>query len=75
MRESGSGSDYDVVMATFYKDYAEYCKHMDYTKHFGFLEVHDMKSFLTSLDNKVRFHPITLSTIANYLLAMREKKE
>jgi hypothetical protein len=48
---------------------------MDYTRRFGFLEAQDMESFLISLGNKVRFRPLTLSTVANYLLAMREKKE
>jgi DNA-binding Lrp family transcriptional regulator len=75
MRESGLGFGYDGVMVTLYQNYTEYCKHMDYTRQFGFLEAQDMESFLISLGNKVRFRPLTLSTTANYLSAMREKKE
>lgn len=72
MLERGIGLSYDVVFITLHKDYASYLKLKEWCKQFSFLELSKLEAFLVNLDDKVRYRPLTFSTLAKHALSMEE---
>jgi DNA-binding Lrp family transcriptional regulator len=75
MLERGIGLDYDGVFMTYHKDYSSYVKFEQWLRQFDFLELEEIGSFLISLDDEVRYRPLTFSALAHGLLLMKEKEE
>lgn len=74
MLERGIGLGYNGVVVSFHEDYASYLKLKSWLKHFTFLELSELDSFLISLDDKVRYRPLTFATLAKHLLMLKEKE-
>lgn len=70
MLERGMGLGHDGVLMAFYEDYASYARHMDALRKFQFLEISDIESFLISLQDEVRYRPLTLSILADHVLKL-----
>jgi DNA-binding Lrp family transcriptional regulator len=68
MLERGLGLGYDGVIVAYYRDYSDYANHKKALKEYPFLEISDMEGFLISLDDKVRYRPLTLKNLANLIL-------
>ena len=75
MLERGLGLVYDGVFITYHEDYSSHVKFMKWLRQFDFLELEETGSFLINLEDKVRYRPLTLSTLANHVLQMKEKKQ
>jgi DNA-binding Lrp family transcriptional regulator len=75
MFERGLGLESTGVVVSLHEDYSSYVEFIDKLKECPFLETLKPGSFLISLDDKVRYRPLTLSALANYVLQMKEKKE
>jgi len=69
MIERGLGLKYDGVLIALYKDYAEYLKHINLLKQFPYFEISEIQSFLISLNDTVRYQPLTFKFLAKHLLA------
>jgi len=67
MLERGIGLGHDGVIAAYYRDYSDYANHKKILREYPFLEISDMDGFLISLDDEVRYRPLTLSSLANLL--------
>jgi DNA-binding Lrp family transcriptional regulator len=74
MFERGLGLESTGVVISLHEDYSSYVEFIDKLKEYHFLETSKLGSFLISLDDKVRYRPLTLSTLANNLLQTKEKK-
>jgi DNA-binding Lrp family transcriptional regulator len=75
MFERGLGFGCTGVVVSLHEDYYSYIEFIDKLKEYPFFEMSKPGSFLISLDDKVRYQPLTLSTLANHVLQMKEKKE
>jgi hypothetical protein len=67
MFERGMGLGGDGVLVTLYEDYASYAEQKTEMKQHPFIEVTEVDSFITSLDDKVRYLPLTMSAVAEQL--------
>jgi DNA-binding Lrp family transcriptional regulator len=74
MLKRGIGLGYDGVLISFHKDYASYLELKNRFKQFTLLELSKLESFLRSLDDKVRYRPLTLATLAKHILLMVERE-
>jgi DNA-binding Lrp family transcriptional regulator len=74
MLERGIGLGYDGVLLGLYEDYATYAEHRNRLKQYPFLEVSDVESFLISLDDEVRYHPLTLKALAKHFSQTKEQR-
>ena len=72
MLERGIGLGYDGVFVTLHKDYASYLKLKKWFRQFSFLELSKLDAFLVNLDDKVRYRPLTFSTLAKHALSIEE---
>jgi len=72
MLERGLGLAYDGVFITYHEDYSSHVKFTKWLKQFDFLELEETASFLINLEDKVRYRPLTFSTLANHILQMKE---
>jgi DNA-binding Lrp family transcriptional regulator len=72
--ERGLGLDFNSVLGSFHKDYESYSRLIQYLKASPFLDTDKLESFLICLDDEVHYHPLTLSTLAQHLLEIREKE-
>ena len=63
------------VIVSLHEDYSSYVEFIDNLKEHPFLEMLRPGSFLISLDDEIRYRPLTLSALANHVLQMKEKKE
>ncbi len=70
MVERGMGLGHDGVIMAFYEDYASYARHMDILRKYEFLEISNIESFLISLQDEVRYRPLTLSILADHVLKL-----
>lgn len=70
MLERGMGLGYDGVLVSLYDNYTSYTEHMNMLRTFPFLELAHMESFIISLDDKIRYRPLTLKIVADHLLKM-----
>ena len=75
MLERGDGLGFDGVIISLHKDYASYLKVFEWVRQFDFLEVNSIDSFLINLEDKVRYRPLTFSTLAKLLRLQAERKE
>jgi DNA-binding Lrp family transcriptional regulator len=73
MLERGIGLGYDGVIVGLYEDYASYTEHRNRLREYSFLEVTDVEGFITSLDDEVRYLPLTLQALAKHALTMKKK--
>ena len=71
--ERGIGLNRDSFMASFHKDYSSYTELMQEMKASPYIDAARMESFLVSLDDKVHYRYLTLSTLANHLLTVRKQ--
>ena len=74
MLERGIGLGYDGVLIGLYKDYAKYAEHRNILKQYPFLEVSDVEGFLISLDDAVRYRPLTMQALAKHVQETEEQK-
>jgi DNA-binding Lrp family transcriptional regulator len=74
MLERGIGLGYDGVLMGLYEDYAAYTEHRNRLKEYPFLEVADVEGFLISLDDDVRYRPLTMQALAKRLLVAEKGK-
>jgi len=72
MLERGIGLGYDGVFISLHKDYASYLELKKSCRQFSFLELSKFETFLVNLDDKVRYRPLTFSTLAKHALSMEE---
>ena len=75
MFERGLGLESTGVVVSLHEDYSSYVKFIDKLKEYPSLEMSKLRSFLISLDDEVRYRPLTLSALANNVLQMKEKKK
>jgi DNA-binding Lrp family transcriptional regulator len=68
MFERGLGLESTGVVVSLHEDYSSYVEFIDKLKEYPFLEMSKPGSFLISLDDKVRYRPLTLSALANHVL-------
>jgi DNA-binding Lrp family transcriptional regulator len=74
MLERGIGLGYDGVLIGLYEDYATYTEHRNRLKEYPFLEVAGVEGFLISLDDEVKYRPLTMQALAKHLLAAEKEK-
>jgi len=74
MLERGLGLAYDGIFISYHEDYSSHVKFMNWLRQFDFLELEESGSFLINLEDKVRYRPLTFSTLANQVKQMKEKK-
>jgi len=72
MLERGMGLGYDGVLVSLHENYTSYTEHMNQLRTFTFLELAHMESFIISLDDKIRYRPLTLKIVADHLLKMNK---
>jgi DNA-binding Lrp family transcriptional regulator len=72
MAVQGSGLGYDNIVVSLHENYDAFSRFAQATKQVPLAEIADFQSFLVSLSAK-HYQPFTLSTVANYLLTMKEK--
>jgi len=77
--ETGNGFGYQAAVVSFHRNYSEYSGFMNRIKQaaherYPFMDTSKYQSFLMSLKSESRFRPLTLSTLANHILTLKEKK-
>jgi DNA-binding Lrp family transcriptional regulator len=65
MLERGLGLGYDGVIVAYYRDYSDYADHKKVLAAYPFLEISALEGFLISLDDEVRYRPLTLKSLAS----------
>jgi hypothetical protein len=73
--ERGRGLGYHAVFISFHRSYQAYIDYMDNLKKMKFLEFPEFESFLISLDDKIHFRYLTLSTLAKCVMQLKEEQE
>jgi DNA-binding Lrp family transcriptional regulator len=76
----GMGLGYQGIFISLHEDYASYLQFRDWLIVFSanasnFMDVSNIEGFLISLDDTVHYRTLTFSTLAQLLLASKEKKE
>jgi DNA-binding Lrp family transcriptional regulator len=74
MLERGMGLGYDGVIIAFHKEYTSYKKHVETLREYPFLDFSGIDGFLVSLDDKIRYLPLTFTHLANHLPSMKNEK-
>ena len=75
MLERGFGLDHDGVFMTYQKDYSSYLKFIEWLRQFDFLRLERIESFIVSLDDKVRYRPLTFSLLAQDISRTKEEED
>jgi DNA-binding Lrp family transcriptional regulator len=75
MLERGLGLDSDVVLVTYHEDYSSHLKFVAWLRQSDFLAIEEVRSFLVSLEDKVRYRPLTFSALAEHVLQMKENRK
>ena len=75
MLERGLGLAYDAVFISYHEDYSSQVNFIKWLRQFDFLELEESGSFLINLEDKIRYRPLTFSTLANHVKQMKEKKQ
>ncbi len=73
MLERGRGLGFDATIISLHEDYPSYLKVLDWLRGFDFLDVKKTDSFLVNLEDKVRYRPLTFSTLAKCLLPKADR--
>jgi len=74
MLERGFGLNHDGVFMTYQKDYSSYLKFIEWLRKFEFLAIEKIESFMVSLDDKVRYRPLTFSLLAQDISRTKEEE-
>lgn len=72
MATDGNGLGYDNVVISLHEDYSDFVRFVRATREVPLAELAAFDSFMISLSSK-HYQPLTLSIVADYLLAMKEK--
>jgi len=73
--ERGRGLGFQAVFISFHKSYQAYVDYMDSLKRMKFIGMPEFESFLVSLDDKIHYRYLTLSTLAKSLMQLKENKQ
>ena len=74
MAERGTGCGYNAMMISIHKDYKSFMDLMDWGQQFYSLELGEFDTFLINLAGKVRYRPLTFSSLAKHLLTLEREK-
>ena len=72
MLERGMGLGYGGVLVSVYENYASYTEHMNWLRTYQFLELSHLESFMISLNDRVRYRPLTLALLAEHVLKTKK---
>jgi len=75
MAMNGMGLEHNRVFITLHKNYSSYVKALTDAKTFPYVDSSSIESFIISLSDKSHFQPLTLSSVAEYLLKTKEEKK
>lgn len=67
MLERSIGISSDRLIISYHKNYSSLTTFLDLLKRTGFLDVDEIKNFTVSLQDEVRFLPLTFSVISDYV--------
>jgi DNA-binding Lrp family transcriptional regulator len=76
--ETGTGFGHQASVVSLHKNYSEYNRFMNRIKEgalerYSFMDTSNYQSFLISLKSEEHFRPLTFSTLAKYVLTLKEK--
>lgn len=74
MFERGMGLGYTGMIVSFHESYASYAELLRMIKQFRVLEP-DVESFLSDLNDRVHYRPMSFAPLADYILSLRKAKE
>ena len=74
MAERGTGCGYNAMMISIHKDYKSFMDLMDWGQQFYSLELGEFDTFLINLAGKVRYRPLTFSSLAKHLLTLESEE-
>lgn len=74
MLERGLGMDSNGVFVTYHKDYSSYTEFIKWLKHFDFLAIEGVQSFMVDLEDNVRHYPLSFTQMARDIVQMKERK-
>jgi DNA-binding Lrp family transcriptional regulator len=72
--ERGRGVGYQAVLVSFHEDYAAYVSFLDKLSKMHLIGDPNIESFLINLDDTIHYRRLTFSTLANYILTLKENK-
>jgi DNA-binding Lrp family transcriptional regulator len=75
MLERGLGLDSDLVFITYHEDFSSHVKFITRLKQSDLLTMEEVRSFLVSLEDKVRYRPLTFSALATHVLQMKDSRD
>ena len=77
MLERGIGLSYDGIAISYHENYRSYLDLLAWFRQFEFLDVSKIDSYLVSLQDTIRYKPLTFKTLAQHVvkLAKRESPE
>jgi DNA-binding Lrp family transcriptional regulator len=75
MLERGMGLGYAGVIISYHENYASYLKLLEWVRQLGFLEVEHIDNYIVSLDDTVRYRPLTFTTLAQHVLTFKREKK
>jgi DNA-binding Lrp family transcriptional regulator len=73
--ERGKGLGYQAVFVSLHKDYTAYVEFVEKLKRMHMFGLPEIESFLINLDDKIHYRYLTFSTLAQFVLTLKEKKE
>jgi DNA-binding Lrp family transcriptional regulator len=71
----GRGLGYEVVFVSLHKDYASYIEFLDKLKQMHLVGLPEVESFLVNLDDRIHYRDLTFSTLAKFMLTLKEMKK
>lgn len=71
---NGMGLGSSRVLVTLHKDYSSYVKLVSLIKSVPNMDPSNVESFIINLIDEQHYQPLTLSSIADYLLKTKEEK-
>ncbi len=74
MFERGMGLGYTGMIVSFHESYASYAGLLRRIKRFAVLEP-DVESFLSDLNDKVHYRPMSFAPIAQHILTLKKTRE
>lgn len=70
----GIGCNSDMTIVSFHEDYASYTRFIEMLKTFPNVDTTNIESFMISL-NQDHYRPLTFTTLAKHLLALKRSKK
>jgi len=67
MLERGIGLDCDGAFISYHVDYNAHVKFLEWLRQFEFLKIDEIRTFLVSLEDKVRYRPLTFSLLSQHI--------